>query len=69
MDANYSIVNATQKTEAALIEAVKLSKVENITSPRRTMREMILPQAKFSASTLMSRAGARLNGRPIRQHS
>jgi predicted metal-dependent phosphoesterase TrpH len=49
---NYTLVDAANKSEQALIEAIKLSHVHNVTSPRKLISQMIIPQGMFMAKNL-----------------
>ena len=55
MQDNYSVINATEKSEGAVLNAVKTGSFSIYTRPRRLWSEMILPQSMFFIKTIFAR--------------
>ena len=57
LDDHYTVVDAADTSETAILQAIKQHKITIHTRPHKLFREMIFPQAKFTLKTLLWRKG------------
>lgn len=59
LDTDYALVDAEEKTIPALFDAIRAFRVQNLTQPKKLVREMALPGAKLVSKNFLYRRGWR----------